>query len=101
MGNTIILEINQDAIHDFGQPHIDDVFKNELLSRVIDAANGDIKGSKGQSNLIKKVTVKRRDTKALFLFDRKLIEINPKDWDYICVGDYTYKRIEKVVDNKS
>lgn len=98
MGNTIIIEINQDAIDNFGNPAIDDVFKNELLSRVISAANGDIKG---QSNLIKKVTVKRRDTKALFLFDRKLVEINPKDWGYICVGDYTYKRVEKVVDNKS
>lgn len=91
MGNTIILEINQDVIDNFGNPVIDDAFKNELLTRVISAAKGD---TKGQSNLIKKVTVKRRDTKALFLFDRKLIEINPKDWEYICVGNYTYKRIE-------
>lgn len=94
MGNTIILEINQDTIDNFGNPAIDDIFKNELLSCVISAAKGDIKGSKGQSNLIKNCTVKRRDTKALFLFDRKLIEVNPKEWEYICVGDYTYKRIE-------
>jgi hypothetical protein len=101
MGVSIIIEINQDAIDNFGNPVIDDVFKNELVSRVISAAKGDIKGPKGQSNLIKNCTVKRRDTKALFLFDRKLIEINPKDWEYICVGNYTYKRVEKVVDNKS
>lgn len=94
MGNTIIIEINQDAIDNFGNPVIDGVSKNELIARVISAAKGDIKGSKGQSNLIKNCIVKRRDTTALFLFNRKLIEINPKDWDYICVGNYTYKRVE-------
>lgn len=92
MGNTIIIEINQDTADDINNPIVSGVLKNELISTLISAAKGE--DTKGQSNLIKNCTVKRRDTKALFLFDRKLIEVNPKDWEYICIGDYTYKRIE-------